>query len=135
MQLDLQELLSDGPYKEKYRKDMIDWSDEVRKQSYGYFCKTAMEKANSEIIVVSDVRRMNDIRYFRETYGDKVVCVRLTCPEAVRVQRGFIYTTGIDDIESECGLDNFKNWDLILENDNKLSSNNLIESIIQTFSL
>lgn len=44
MQLDLAELLSDGPYKEKYRKDMIDWSDEVRKQDYGYFCKTAMEK-------------------------------------------------------------------------------------------
>lgn len=44
MNLDLKELLSDGPYKEKYRKGMITWSDEVRKQDYGYFCKAAMEK-------------------------------------------------------------------------------------------
>ncbi|XP_061389468.1 phosphomevalonate kinase [Musca vetustissima] len=135
MQLDLKELLSDGPYKEKYRKAMIDWSDEVRKQCYGYFCKTAMEKANSEIIVVSDVRRMNDIRYFHETYGDKVACMRLTCPDSIRIERGFVYTPGIDDIESECGLDNYNKWDLVLENDNKLSSDHLINLIIEKFSL
>lgn len=43
MNLDLKELLSDGPYKEKYRKDMIVWSDEVRQKEYGYFCRVAME--------------------------------------------------------------------------------------------
>lgn len=44
MNLDLKELLSDGPLKEKYRKDMITWSDEVRAKDYGYFCRVAMEK-------------------------------------------------------------------------------------------
>lgn len=44
MNLDFKELLSDGPYKEKYRKDMITWSDEVRARKYGYFCEAAMEK-------------------------------------------------------------------------------------------
>ena len=42
--MDLKELLSDGPLKEKYRKDMITWSDEVRAKDYGYFCRVAMEK-------------------------------------------------------------------------------------------
>lgn len=51
MNLNLKELLSDGPYKEKYRKDMITWSDEVRKQDYGYFCKVAMEKGEKVIIL------------------------------------------------------------------------------------
>lgn len=84
---------------------------------------------------MSDVRRMNDIRYFRETYGDKVVCLRLTCPDPVRIQRGFVYTAGIDDIESECGLDNYNKWDLVLENNNALNFDHLIDIIIQTFAL
>lgn len=50
MNLDLKELLSDGPYKEKYRKDMITWSDEVRAREYGYFCESAMEKGKQFFI-------------------------------------------------------------------------------------
>lgn len=55
MQLDLQKLLSDGPYKEKYRKDMIAWSDKVRQQDYGFFCKSAMENGEPVTIVYNDV--------------------------------------------------------------------------------
>lgn len=43
--LDLNELLSDGPYKEKYRKEMIDWSDDIRQKDPGYFCRLAIEKS------------------------------------------------------------------------------------------
>lgn len=43
--LDLNELLSDGPYKEKYRKQMIDWSDGVRQKDPGYFCRLSIEKS------------------------------------------------------------------------------------------
>lgn len=43
LNLNLNELLSDGPYKEKYRRDMIEWSDGVRAKDYGYFCRAAME--------------------------------------------------------------------------------------------
>lgn len=43
--LDLNELLSDGPYKEKYRKEMIDWSDDVRQKDPGYFCRLSIEKS------------------------------------------------------------------------------------------
>jgi phosphomevalonate kinase len=41
--LDFQELLSDGPYKEIYRVDMINWSDKIREKDPGYFCKAASE--------------------------------------------------------------------------------------------
>ncbi|XP_013118296.1 phosphomevalonate kinase [Stomoxys calcitrans] len=130
MQLDLNQLLSDGPYKEKYRKDMITWSDTVRQQDYGYFCRTAMEKANSEIVIVSDVRRKNDIRYFKEVYGEKVLCIRLSCPDIIRMERGYLFTPGIDDIESECGLDDYDNWDLHLKNDSRINPDQIVAAII-----
>lgn len=41
LNLNLTELLSDGPYKEKYRKDMIEWSDQERLKDYGCFCREA----------------------------------------------------------------------------------------------
>lgn len=44
--LDLSQLMGDGPYKEKYRLDMIKWSEEVRNNDYGYFCKAACENGN-----------------------------------------------------------------------------------------
>lgn len=43
--LDLNELLSDGPYKEKYRKEMIVWSDEVRQEDSGFFCRLSIQKS------------------------------------------------------------------------------------------
>lgn len=44
--LDLEELLSDGPYKEQYREGMIVWSDSVRKENPGYFCNASISKSN-----------------------------------------------------------------------------------------
>lgn len=41
--LNLNELLSDSEYKEQYRLDMINWSDEMRSVDYGYFCRIACQ--------------------------------------------------------------------------------------------
>lgn len=46
LNLDFQELLSDGQLKEQHRQAMIEWSDEIRKQDSGYFCRTAMTKGS-----------------------------------------------------------------------------------------
>ncbi|XP_017081469.2 probable phosphomevalonate kinase [Drosophila eugracilis] len=126
LQLDLTALLSDGPYKEKYRRDMIVWSDEVRAQDYGYFCRVAMEEAlahhQTPYILVSDVRRKNDIKWFRETYGsERVVTLRLTSRPETRCARGWTFTTGIDDVPSECDLDDMPDgFDFVLANDEEL---------------
>lgn len=126
LQLDLDALLGDGPYKEKYRRDMIVWSDEVRAQDYGYFCRVAMEEALSRqqtpYILVSDVRRKNDIRWFRETYGpERVITLRLTSRPETRSARGWTFTAGIDDVPSECDLDDLADgFDVVLANDEEL---------------
>nr|XP_016924441.1 probable phosphomevalonate kinase [Drosophila suzukii] len=127
LQLDLSALLSDGPYKEKYRRDMIVWSDEVRARDYGYFCRVAMEEAlgrqqTTPYILVSDVRRKNDIKWFRETYGsERVITLRLTSRPETRRARGWSFTKGIDDVPSECDLDDLADgFDFVLANDEKL---------------
>ncbi|KAH8405166.1 hypothetical protein KR222_007060 [Zaprionus bogoriensis] len=122
LQLDMRAMLSDGPYKEQYRRDMIVWSDEMRRRDYGCFCRAAMEQAaleqaDVEYVIVSDVRRKNDIRWFHETYGrDMVATLRLTSSPETRRARGWQFTTGVDDVPSECDLDD-ASFDLVLAND------------------
>lgn len=90
---------------------------------------------NSKIIIVTDIRRRNDIRYFDEVLGDRVRKVRLTCPDSVRKERGWKYTRGIDDVESECDLDQYDHWDLVIENDNTVNGQALVDVIISKLEL
>ncbi|KAH8334049.1 hypothetical protein KR059_006183 [Drosophila kikkawai] len=123
--LNLSELLTDGPYKEKFRRDMIEWSDEVRAKDYGYFCRLAMKDALDHqaipYVLVSDVRRKNDIKWFCETFSkDKVLTIRLTSRPETRSARGWTFSAGIDDVSSECDLDDFDGFDFIIPNDDEL---------------
>ncbi|XP_063930717.1 phosphomevalonate kinase-like isoform X2 [Zophobas morio] len=102
--LDFQELLSDGPYKENYRADMIRWSDKIREKEPGYFCKAACDEADlAPVWIVSDIRRKTDVQWFKNT----------------RKNRGWIFTEGVDDVDSECNLDDFSDWDLQIKNSNE----------------
>ncbi|KAG5876201.1 hypothetical protein JTB14_001944 [Gonioctena quinquepunctata] len=83
--LNLQELMGVGPYKEKYRLKMINWSDEVRAKNPGYFCEAACREASVKPVwIVSDVRRKTDISWFRGVYTEKVKTVRILADTDVR---------------------------------------------------
>ncbi|XP_026493405.2 phosphomevalonate kinase [Vanessa tameamea] len=115
--LNLDELLSDGEYKEQYRLDMIKWSDEMREHDYGCFCKAACQNATDKPIwIVSDIRRQTDIQWFKENYGHLIKTIRLKADEETRKERGFKFKSGVDDVVSECGLDDYSEWDLIIDN-------------------
>ncbi|XP_034475009.1 probable phosphomevalonate kinase [Drosophila innubila] len=120
LELDITAMLSDGPYKEQYRRDMIIWSDEVRSQDYGFFCRAAMKEASLQsvdYVIVSDIRRKNDIRWFYETYGHEMIeTLRLTSNLETRRARGWQFTAGVDDVTSECDLDDHVTFDHVLEN-------------------
>ncbi|KAJ2949667.1 hypothetical protein O0L34_g15593 [Tuta absoluta] len=115
--LNLNELLSDSEYKEQYRLDMIKWSDEMREQDYGCFCRAACQNAPDRAIwIVSDIRRKTDIRWFKETYKDIIRTIRISADLDTRNSRGYVFKEGVDDVTSECDLDDYEDWDLIVDN-------------------
>ncbi|XP_016375746.1 phosphomevalonate kinase-like [Sinocyclocheilus rhinocerous] len=115
--LDYEELLGSGQYKESYRADMIRWGEMKRQQDSGFFCRLAIKHATQPIWIISDCRRMSDVQWFHEEFPDRCICVRVEASEQTRSQRGWRFTTGIDDAESECGLDEGVKFDFIIRND------------------
>ncbi|XP_072916021.1 phosphomevalonate kinase isoform X3 [Hemitrygon akajei] len=67
--------------------------------------------------IISDARRHSDLEWFRTHYGSAVQTVRVVASQETRQQRGWTFTAGVDDRESECGLDNGVHWDWVLNND------------------
>ncbi|XP_039705739.1 phosphomevalonate kinase isoform X2 [Pteropus medius] len=114
--LDFQRLLDASIYKEAFRREMILWSDEKRQADPGCFCRKAVEGFSQPVWLVSDARRMSDVQWFREAYGPVMQTVRVVASEQSRQQRGWVFTPGVDDVESECGLDNFGDFDWVIEN-------------------
>ncbi|XP_072524569.1 phosphomevalonate kinase [Salminus brasiliensis] len=115
--LDYTELLSAGQYKEKYRVDMIQWGESKRQEDPGFFCRLAIRAANQPVWIVSDCRRMSDLQWFWMEYPQQCVSVRVEASQQTRAQRGWKFTTGVDDAESECGLDQGVNFDWTISND------------------
>uniref|UniRef100_A0A182SFX1 Phosphomevalonate kinase n=1 Tax=Anopheles maculatus TaxID=74869 RepID=A0A182SFX1_9DIPT len=130
MKLDLGELLGDGAYKERYRKEMIEWSDARRQEDYGVFCRAACTTIDRPICIVSDIRRKTDVRYFREMFGpERIRTVRIEASEAIRAERGWRFQTGVDDVQSECDLDDYGSWDLLMRNEHADGVEGLLERL------
>ncbi|XP_066508670.1 phosphomevalonate kinase-like [Hoplias malabaricus] len=115
--LDFEQLLSAGQYKEKYRADMIQWGESKRQQDPGFFCRLAIRNASQPVWIVSDCRRMSDLQWFWREYPQQCVSVRVEASEGTRAQRGWRFTAGVDDAESECGLDQGVSFDWTVIND------------------
>lgn len=102
---------------------MIKWSESVRKSDPDCFLnQDIIDKGAKEfpIWILADARRMTDVKYFQERPEFDTVSkffVRIVTSEEVRRNRGWIFTPGVDDVESECGLDGFADWTLVVKND------------------
>lgn len=108
-------------YKETYRKAMIVWGEEMRHKDPGYFCRLATEEADKLVWLVCDARRTTDMDYFKKHYGQCAITVRVEASEAVRLERGWTFTPGVDDAESECGLDQYS-CDIVITNNDIIGS-------------
>ncbi|XP_050726750.1 phosphomevalonate kinase-like isoform X2 [Eriocheir sinensis] len=117
--LDYSQLLTASDYKEKYRSEMIVWSEAKRAIDKGYFIRAAIEMFEGDqypVWIVSDMRRRSDLAWFREHHPEAVYTVRITATEEARKRRGWVFTPGVDDAESECDLDSVTVWDLEVDN-------------------
>ncbi|XP_017891038.1 phosphomevalonate kinase [Ceratina calcarata] len=120
--LDMNQLVGDGKYKETYRHRMAKWGEDIRRKDYGYFCRAAIDMYNAygkPTWIVSDARRKTDIKWFAENFGSACKTVRVVSDDSVRMKRGWEFVPGIDDAETECDLDDVATWDLIAENNHE----------------
>uniref|UniRef100_A0A1B6DYF1 Phosphomevalonate kinase n=1 Tax=Clastoptera arizonana TaxID=38151 RepID=A0A1B6DYF1_9HEMI len=46
--LQYDEMMSDSTYKEKYRLEMIQWSDNIRSKDFGFFCRAAVDMFHAD---------------------------------------------------------------------------------------
>ncbi|XP_042296789.1 phosphomevalonate kinase [Sceloporus undulatus] len=130
--LDFQRLLDASDYKEMYRQDMICWGEERRQTDPGFFCRIVVEGATQPIWLVSDTRRVSDVEWFRDVYGDLVQLVRVIATEETRKRRDWVFVVGIDDAESECGLDQGVHFDWVITNNgDQLSLEAQLEKLVQ----
>ncbi|KAJ3597459.1 hypothetical protein NHX12_000984 [Muraenolepis orangiensis] len=129
--LDYSELLAASGYKETHRAAMIAWGEQRRRQDPGFFCRFATRGAQQPVWIVSDARRCSDLLWFQTEYPSQTRCVRVQASEETRGDRGWRFTAalktyapspkqhlsaGIDDAESECGLDG-EEFDWIITNE------------------
>ncbi|XP_055339567.1 phosphomevalonate kinase-like [Paramacrobiotus metropolitanus] len=115
--LDYDRLLSADTYKETYREDMIAWGEQKRRDDPGYFCRLATASpwvVGKKVWIICDARRQSDLQYFAAY--PHVIRIRVRADDATRTKRGFEFIAGIDDAESECGLDAVTDWDYVLDN-------------------
>ncbi len=120
--------MDSSSYKEKYRQDMITWSEMIRDKDPAYFCRLATEGADKPVWLVCDARRPSDMSYFKSKYNGRTLCVRVVASEDVRVVRGWAFTAGVDDAPSECALDNYQ-VDMTIVNDDGDDLSQQLEAI------
>lgn len=111
---------------------------------------TKLPGSEKPIWVISDARRMSDITCLNSLYPGSVIVVRVTAENEVRKSRGWKFTkglyfstnpefqtlmrlsrTGVDDAESECGLDDFRDFDLHIKNNNDKELREGIQKLIE----
>ncbi|XP_053906904.1 phosphomevalonate kinase [Cuculus canorus] len=134
--LDFERLLDATEYKERYRHDMIRWGEEKRRADPGCFCRSAVKGAAQPVWVVSDARRLSDVEWFRSGYGDAVQTVRVVADEETRKKRNWVFVAGVDDAESECGLDRGVPFDWVITNNGDGAAlDEQLEALLQIFPI
>ncbi|RVE63250.1 hypothetical protein OJAV_G00163910 [Oryzias javanicus] len=73
--------------------------------------------AAQPVWVVSDARRPSDLQWFRSEFPQRTFSVRVQCSNETRQKRGWSFTPGVDDAESECGLDEGVHFDWVIFNE------------------
>ncbi|VDP14819.1 unnamed protein product [Heligmosomoides polygyrus] len=122
------ELVSDGPYKEIHRSNMIRWGESIRDAQPDFFCRaTIPSSCTDDVVIISDCRRPSDIDYFRSNY--QTITVRVSASIEERERRGFVFVEGIDDMPSECALDNYPH-DIVVVNDDSCDPEEQLKHVV-----
>lgn len=138
--LDFTRLLDSSDYKENFRMAMVDWSERYReKEGWNCFLKLAIKEQRARdkaIWILNDARRPCDLEYFENDPAfqqTKVIKLRIEATEEARMSRGWKFTQGIDDRQTECGLDEYDEWSHVINNDYNDQREQIIEALKPIF--
>lgn len=138
--LDFTRLLDSSDYKENFRMAMVQWSEEYReKEGWNCFLKQAIKEQRAKdkaIWILNDARRPCDLDYFDNDpafAGTRVIKLRIEATNEARMSRGWKFTNGIDDRDTECGLDSYDEWTYVINNDYNDEKKLLTESLRQVY--
>ena len=114
-------MLSASNYKEQFRDAMVKWSEAIRETDPDIFLRLAIEQQKAydhPVWIFVDARRPTDINFFNsgKFKDSEIIRIRLTASEDTRQKRGWVFTPGVDDKTTECGLDDFTGWEFIINN-------------------
>lgn len=123
--------MSASPLKEQYREQLVIWSESVREKDPDIFLRISIQESKAHtfpVWVLSDARRPTDLKFFQQECftNCEVFRIRIKATDEVRTSRGWVFTPGIDDKTTECGLDTHNDWELIIDN-NDNSDQQLLE--------
>lgn len=138
--LNFDRLLDSSDYKEDFRTAMVQWSEEYRKkEGWNCFLKQAIKEQRAKdkaIWILNDARRPCDLEYFDNDSNfseTRIIKLRIESDFEVRMSRGWKYTPGIDDKDTECGLDEYKEWTYVIENNFNDQKDTLLQSLKPIF--
>lgn len=105
-------------------------STDMKQIFYFYELDLWYSIGSKPVVIVSDIRRKTDIRFFHDQ-GYNIKTIRINADEEVRKARGWKFENGVDDVQSECDLDNIQQWDLVIENDGTQSVETIVDQILE----
>ena len=107
-----------------YRQDLINLGNWGREQDPDYWLKKILEQEGN--IIVTDVRVPHEYEVFKNVGA---ITIRVEATQETRSQRGTLI--GENDI-TETGLDNIKDWDYVIDNNEDYETlKNKVKKIIQ----
>lgn len=138
--LDFTRLLDSSDYKENFRRAMVDWSERYReREGWNCFLKQAIKEQRAKdkaIWILNDARRPCDLEYFEDDpafANTQVIKLKIEATDEARMSRGWKFVNGIDDRETECGLDDYEDWTLVIENNFNDQKRLLMEALRPVF--
>lgn len=132
--IDAIRLKNDREFKESHRIAMIAHHT-ARNAQDPEWClkevKSNAQQANTEVLLLSDIRTLQDLHWFKQQPGE-VVLLRITASDETRKSRGWIPCQKKDSLHTETELDRFFNWTACWDNsDLSTESNQLLHEWIE----
>lgn len=116
--IDAMRLEKDREFKESHRIAMIAHHT-ARNAQDPEWClkevKSNAKQANAEILLLSDIRTLQDLHWFKQQPGE-VVLLRITASDETRKSRGWNPCPKKDSLPTETELDSFFNWTACWDN-------------------